>query len=155
MNNPNVEDNNPAVNDDQLDGAGYGAWEDAGDGIKIRRNLNMEKAIGGTKYVHYSSYSSGSSGGTTSESKVQLCSDLTLTAYDQSSVSVYVDGADGNSSSVESDEGTWQFYEDKQGNQFLKLNLKKKGQAYIVYRKEGSKVRLGNTLYHVTSADCR
>lgn len=134
--------------------SGFGPWEKADNGNKIRRNFNMEKSLGGTRYVCYSSYSSGSSGGTTTETKLQLCSNMTVTIYEQSSVSVYVDGADGNSSSEESDDGTWQFWEDDHGAQYIQFFFKKQGPSAAVYRKEGNKVRLNDRLYHVTKAAC-
>jgi hypothetical protein len=63
--------------------------------------------LGGMKLTQMESYSSGSAGGYSSRSDLYLCSDHSFRYDDQSSVSVDVGGAFGNSGGQGSTLGTW------------------------------------------------
>ena len=63
--------------------------------------------LAGKKLTRMSSYSSGSAGGYSARSDVYLCSDRTFAMRDESSVSVDVGGAFGNSGGVGGGQGQW------------------------------------------------
>jgi hypothetical protein len=63
--------------------------------------------LSGKKLTRMNSYSSGNSGGFNARTDVYLCSDRTWAMRDESSVSVDVGGAFGNSGGVGSDRGQW------------------------------------------------
>ncbi len=63
--------------------------------------------LSGNKLTRMSSYSSGSAGGYSARTDVYLCSDRTFAMRDESSVSVDVGGAFGNSGGVGGDQGQW------------------------------------------------
>lgn len=63
--------------------------------------------LSGNKLTRMSSYSSGSSGGYSARTDVYLCSDRTFAMRDESSVSVDVGGAFGNSGGVDRIRGQW------------------------------------------------
>jgi hypothetical protein len=61
----------------------------------------------GRRLTLLSRINGGSSGGGTSEKLISLCADGRFVYFAESSVSVYVPGANGNSSRRESEEGVW------------------------------------------------
>ena len=63
--------------------------------------------LSGKKLTWMSSYSSGSAGGYSARTDVYLCSDRSYAVRDESSVSVDVGGAFGNSGGVGGDQGRW------------------------------------------------
>lgn len=63
--------------------------------------------LAGKKLTRMSSYSSGSAGGYSARTDVYLCSDRSYAIRDESSVSVDVGGAFGNSGGVGGDQGQW------------------------------------------------
>jgi hypothetical protein len=65
----------------------------------------------GKKLVQMSSYNSGGgSGGYSSKTEIHLNADSTFQARSESSVSVYVPGANGGSSGAQKAEGVWRIY---------------------------------------------
>jgi hypothetical protein len=64
-----------------------------------------------SRVQRYDSYNSGSGGGLSSETQIDLCSDGSYTWYGQSSVSMDVDGASGGSGGQSGDRGRWELRE--------------------------------------------
>jgi hypothetical protein len=63
--------------------------------------------LAGKKLTRMSSYSSGSAGGYSARTDLYLCSDRSFSYRDESSVSVDVGGAFGNSGGTDGGQGTW------------------------------------------------
>jgi hypothetical protein len=84
------------------------------------------------KLVQFNGYSSGNSGGYNSERKLYLARDGSYAFRSSSSVSVYVPGANGGSSSQNSDEGQWRVIEHAGNKPVLELNSKKSGQRETI-----------------------
>jgi hypothetical protein len=63
--------------------------------------------LAGSKLTRMESYSSGSAGGYSARTDVYLCSDRSFALRDESSVSVDVGGAFGNSGGVGNGQGRW------------------------------------------------
>jgi hypothetical protein len=61
----------------------------------------------GKRLTLLSRINGGTSGGGTSEKRISLCRDGRFVYFSESSVSVYVPGANGSSSNRESEEGVW------------------------------------------------
>ncbi|WP_194775110.1 hypothetical protein [Pararhodonellum marinum] len=70
---------------------------------------------------YISSYSSGSSGGTSAESKIDLCPNGLFTFRSTSQLSVDVGGAFGSSSSQDGGTGTWEIVSNKRGGAKLMM----------------------------------
>ncbi|TND08225.1 MAG: hypothetical protein FD123_2480 [Bacteroidetes bacterium] len=116
------------------------AWEDVG-GVKVRKNKTVQGQLEGFSYVQFESYNSGGgSGGYSSESRMTFCPGGKMSMYSQSVTTINVEGAGGNSASEESDEGTFEIYEDQKGNYFLKIKLKKSGEGFIHIKLDGGKM---------------
>ncbi len=64
----------------------------------------------GKKLTMMSGYSSGSSGGMSSKTEIYLLADGSFQARSESSVSIYVPGANGGSSGVQKAAGSWRIY---------------------------------------------
>lgn len=98
--------------------AGSGAPEGAGT-TNAKRNLapgftedhpqvrEWVQFLSGKKLTRMSSYSSGSAGGYSARTDLYLCSDRRFSLRDESSVSVDVGGAFGNTGGVEGGQGRW------------------------------------------------
>ncbi len=74
----------------------------------------------GKKMTIMSSYSSGSSGGMSSKTEVYLNSNGSFQGRSESSVSIYVEGANGSSGGVQKAAGTWRIYA-KDGRAILEM----------------------------------
>lgn len=88
-----------------------------------------------------SSYSSGSSGGYSSERKLYLASDGSYAYRSSSSVSVYVPGANGGSSGSNADQGRWRVIE-QDGKAILELASAKGTRENIFLSMNGTKTLL-------------
>ncbi len=66
--------------------------------------------LNGKKLTKLSSYNSGGSGGMSSKTELYLLSNGTFQARSESSVAVYVEGANGSSGGVKRAAGTWRIY---------------------------------------------
>jgi hypothetical protein len=69
--------------------------------------LNLQKRFAGKKLTYLSSYSSGASGGYSSQRFISLCPDGQFVLTGNSSVSMEAAGSFGNSSGVEQSQGNW------------------------------------------------
>lgn len=74
----------------------------------------------GKKLTKMSSYSSGSSGGMSSKTEIYLYADSSFQGRSESSVSIYVEGANGSSGGVQKAAGTWRIYA-KDGRAILEM----------------------------------
>ena len=72
----------------------------------------------GKKLTKMSSYSSGSSGGMSSKTEIYLQPDGRFQGRSESSVAIYVEGANGSSGGVQKAAGTWRIYA-KEGRAIL------------------------------------
>lgn len=116
-------------------------WEDVG-GVKVRKKADVKAELEGNSYVKYESYNSGGgSGGYSSETRMTFCPGGQMSLYSQSVTTINVEGAGGSSAGEENDDGTFDVYEDQQGNLFLKLYLRKAGEGFIHIVLEGSNMK--------------
>ena len=74
----------------------------------------------GKKLTKMSSYSSGSSGGMSSKTEIYLHANSSFQGRSESSVSIYVEGANGSSGGVQKAAGTWRIYV-KDGRAILEM----------------------------------
>ncbi|MEP6535389.1 MAG: hypothetical protein ABJF23_08745 [Bryobacteraceae bacterium] len=107
-----------------------------------------DQRLRGKKMVQMSSYSSGSSGGSSSSRAIALAADGTYTYRSSSSVSIYVDGANGGSNGQKSDAGTWRLYE-QAGNVILEMKSSKGETSTGVLTSNGTKTLLNNVRWFV------
>jgi len=116
-----------------------------GDSGAVRQ---WDQRLRGKKMVQMSSYNSGSSGGSNSRKTLALAADGTFTYQSSSSVSIYVDGANGGSSGQKSDAGTWRIYE--QGGRVILETKNSKGEIGTgVLSADGTKTLLNNVRWFV------
>jgi len=97
--------------------------------------------LSGKKLMQFSSYSSGSSGGYSSQRTLYLATDGSYAFRTSSSVSVYVPGATGGSSGRNGSDGQWRIFE-QSGKPMLELQSAQTGKEVIVLSTDGSKTFL-------------
>ena len=95
-----------------------------------------------------SSYNGGSGGGSNSRRTLALAADGTFSYQSSSSVSIYVDGANGSSSGQKSDSGQWRLYEDA-GRVILETKSLKGEVSTGVLSMDGTKTLLNNVRWFV------
>jgi len=97
--------------------------------------------LSGKKLMQFSSYSSGSSGGYSSQRTLYLATDGSYAFRTSSSVSIYVPGATGGSSGRNGSDGQWRIFE-QAGKPILELQSAQTGKEVIVLSTDGSKTFL-------------
>jgi hypothetical protein len=98
------------------------------------------------RLIYMSSYSSGSSGGMNSRTNIDLCRSGEFTYSDQSSVSIYTDGASGGSNSKGGGSGSWQIVSEGDGAA-LQLDFTDGRQWVYPLSYKNNKVYLNGTYY--------
>jgi hypothetical protein len=107
-----------------------------------------DQHLRGKKMVQMSSYNSGSSGGSNSRRTLALAADGSFTYHSSSSVSIYVDRANGNSSGQKSDAGQWRLYE-QAGKVILETKSSNGEVSTGVLTMDGSTTLLNNVRWFV------
>jgi len=97
--------------------------------------------LSGKRLMQFSTYSSGLSGGMSSQRTLALGADGSYSFRKSSSVSIYVPGATGTSAGQNGQDGRWRIYEDN-GRAMLELVSPTAGREVIVLTSEGSKTFL-------------
>lgn len=100
------------------------------------------------KLMQFSSYSSGSSGGYSSERTLYIASDGSYAFRTSSSVSIYVPGANGTSAGRNGQDGRWRIYE-QAGTPILELRSNQGGVETIQLSTDGSKTFLNGKRWFV------
>jgi len=120
-------------------------WKDYG-GVTLRRNDGIARTLSGYSWVYLSSYNGGAGGGMATQHRMTFCANRSVIVHSESSVSMGVDGAFGNSSSREDDEGGYEVLEDRAGNTVLHMSLRKNGEKYMRFLLAGSKMHAEQNL---------
>lgn len=122
-----------------------GPWKDYG-GVTLRKNDTIARSLSGYSWVYLSSYNGGAGGGMATQHRMTFCASSTVVVHSESSVSMGVDGAFGNSASREDDQGAYEVLEDRAGNTVLHMTLQKNGQKYMRFLLAGAKMHAEQNL---------
>jgi len=124
-------------------------------GINIRKHTALQQELQGHELVAFETYSSGGgSGGRNAEYHMKLCRNGEIHVSENVQVSIYIGGEGQSSTSDESDSGTWEVYENEQGQLFFKAVMKKSGEGFVNFSIEDGKIVMSGRSYHVQSCDC-
>jgi hypothetical protein len=139
----NIPDSNGTSNESVSQSHQFGKWLDDGQGGKYREDFLLRNQLSGMQLVNYSNYSSGSSGGVNSTTKITLCANGKFNFYQQTHTSVYVEGASGSDVSEDEDEGTWRAVQSGSGDNYIMFVSEKLTQtAFAAVRIENNKISL-------------
>jgi hypothetical protein len=116
---------------------------------------SLQKLFAGKKLTYLSSYSSGTSGGYSSQRFISLCPDGQFVLTGNSSVSMEASGAFGNSSGVENAQGTWRLVS-VAGEPLLVLSAADGTIRQFEIKMDHNGLYLDGRRYFITDdADCR
>lgn len=97
--------------------------------------------LSGRRLMQFNTYSSGLSGGMSSQRTLALGADGSYSFHSSSSVSIYTSGATGTSAGQNGQAGRWRIYEEN-GKAMLELVSPTTGREVIVLTSEGTKTFL-------------
>lgn len=154
-----IPDSNSTSNESVNKNDQFGKWLDDGQGGKYREDYLLRNQLSGVQLVNYSNYSSGSSGGLNSTTKITLCASGKFTFYQQTHTSVYVEGGSGSDVSEDEDFGTWRAVQSEAGDKYIMFVSKKLVQtAFAAVRIENNKISLLHenvwTRYNILKSYC-
>lgn len=124
-----IPDSNSSTNESVSQSHQFGKWLDDGQGGKYREDFLLRNQLSGMQLLNYSNYSSGSSGGVNSTTKITLCANGKFNFYQQTHTSVYVEGASGSDVSEDEDEGYWIAVQGNDGISYIKFTSEKHSQT--------------------------
>lgn len=118
-------------------------------------NANYWKTkLGGCVLSAFESYNGGSSGGYSSEMRIDLCTNGNCRYFSQSSVSMYGGGLNGGSNDSNSGNGKWTLAADIEGHPMLNLHLTDGAEYAFLLGENGGKISLNsNACNRTTAAD--
>ena len=115
----------------------------------------FQRQLSGARLTFVSSYSSGLSGGISSQRVISLCGDGRFSLNGSSLVSIDVGGAFGNSGDVEQGEGVWRI-ENVAGKPMLQLDFSDGSAQQYLLTTEADQLFLNGSRYFLTyDPECR